>query len=532
MSHNRLLPASLRHAFVGSSCAVAAQIGLGSIAWAGDPQRLDIIFVADPVLDQVYELRDWNLNGDWNSAVPDCEVLYSAAGGPLALVEPVVVTTDPDDAAYVGDTALDHIAYLNDLDGDGLLASPGEAVVYFDGAAGGNASGVRLARVTGLDLVFLGFVWASSTRDAAGEGLEGIVLLRDLNADGDANDVGEARAFHQRPSAPPGTHLTSTVCLGIDNKVYFVDNGTTPARGVWRLVDQNGDGDADDAGEALLFWSPPTSTAAADWTGLDQDESGAFYLADRAGRQVWRARDDNGNGLIDGLEAGLFWTLDAGREFSDIAVSKAGAVYIPDNRAHNVITQGLDLDGSGGVDPSEQLNGYDDLVSPTNIDEAAGVAMDFHGHEEVGTPYCDGTSGLCPCGNNGAPGRGCINSTGAGAGLEGAETDGITNDDLELTVYNTRPGASVLLFHGSATVAGGSGLVFGDGLRCVGGSVVRMGVQFSDATGAVTFGPGLAAQNGWSVGQTVYFQGWYRNVLGPCGSGFNLTNGLQVTFTQ
>jgi hypothetical protein len=48
----------------------------------------------------------------------------------------------------------------------------------------------------------------------------------------------------------------------------------------------------------------------------------------------------------------------------------------------------------------------------------------------------------------------------------------------------------------------------------------------------LTYGPGLAAQYGWSVGQTVYFQGWYRNVQGPCGSGFNLTNGLQVTFSQ
>jgi hypothetical protein len=523
---------SLRRPLAAASCAIVAQLCFGSSALAGDPQRLDIVFVADPVLDQILELRDWNLNGSWNDPVPDCEVLYSSATGQVQLAEPVAVTADPDDAVYVGDAGLDRVVYINDLDGDGDLDDAGESVVFFDGAQGGNASQVRLARVTGLDLAFLGFVWASATRDAAGAGFEGVCLLRDLNADGDANDANEARIFHQRPAAALGVHEVSTLCLGIDNRIYFVDNGLDASRGVWRLVDLDGDGDANDAGEALLFWSPPTSAAGADWTGLDQDETGAFFVADRAGWQVWRIRDDNGNGLIDGLEARLHWTLDAAREFVDIAVSKSGAVYVPDNRPHAVLAQGLDLDASGLVDPNEAIVGYDDLVSPTNIDEAASIAMDFHGHEEVGVAYCDGTSGLCPCGNNGGPGRGCINSTGAGAGLEGAETDGIVNDDLELTVFNTRPGASVLLFHGTATTGGGFGLPFGDGLRCVGGSIVRMGVRISDATGSVTWGPGLAAQNGWSVGQTVYFQGWYRNVQGPCASGFNLTNGLQVTFTQ
>jgi hypothetical protein len=202
-------------------------------AHAGDPQRLDIIIVADPQLDQIYELRDWNLNGSWNDPVPDCEVIYSSAGSPLALVEPVVLTIDPDDAVYVGDTALDRIIYINDIDGSGDLSAPGELAVYFDGTTGGNASGVRLARMTGLDLAFLGFVWASSTRDALGEGEEAIYLLRDQNADGDANDSGEAQRFHQRPAAPAGTHSISTLCLGVDNRVYFVDNGTTPGRG-WR----------------------------------------------------------------------------------------------------------------------------------------------------------------------------------------------------------------------------------------------------------------------------------------------------------
>ena len=500
---------------------------LAAPSHAGDPQRLDIIFVADPLLDRVYELRDWNLNGTWGDA-PDCEVLYESTQGAELLVEPVAVTADPDDAVYVGDAARDVVLYMNDLDGDGDLNDAGEASVYFNGAAGGNASGVRMARVRNLDLAFLGIVWAAASKDAS-EGSESILRFEDLNADGDANDAGEALAYHERTDS---TSVVTALCLGLDNFVYFVDNGLGAQRGVWKLIDLNGDGDAQDAGEAQIFWSAPTSDASAEFTTLDQDETGAFYLGDRAGRRVLRLRDDNADGLVQGAEASVYWILDPLTQFMDFGVSKAGAVYLPDNRATMRILQAVDLDASLGIASNEVQVGHDDLASTVDIGEAASVAMDFHGHEEVGVPFCDGTSGLCPCGNNGAPGRGCINSTGSGAGLEGAETDGITNDDLELTVYNVRAGSSVLLFSGSATVGGGFGTPFGDGLRCVGGSVSRLGVQFADATGSVTFGPGLAAQNGWQVGQTVYFQGWYRNVAGPCSGGFNLTNGLQVTFTQ
>ena len=124
---------------------------LAAPSHAGDPQRLDIIFVADPLLDRVYELRDWNLNGTWGDA-PDCEVLYESTQGAELLVEPVAVTADPDDAVYVGDAARDVVLYMNDLDGDGDLNDAGEASVYFNGAAGGNASGVRMARVRNLDM--------------------------------------------------------------------------------------------------------------------------------------------------------------------------------------------------------------------------------------------------------------------------------------------------------------------------------------------------------------------------------------------
>jgi hypothetical protein len=42
----------------------------------------------------------------------------------------------------------------------------------------------------------------------------------------------------------------------------------------------------------------------------------------------------------------------------------------------------------------------------------------------------------------------------------------------------------------------------------------------------------LSPGGGWSSGQTKCFQVWYADPLGaPCGGGFNLSNGVEVSFT-
>ena len=90
-----------------------------------------------------------------------------------------------------------------------------------------------------------------------------------------------------------------------------------------------------------------------------------------------------------------------------------------------------------------------------------------------------------------------------------------------------------LLFSGLNQVNGGAGNVFGGGLRCAGGSVQRLGVRTATAQGVVTWGPGLGAQQGWIPGDVRRFQIWYRDpVGGSCGSVFNLSNGLELTFSN
>jgi hypothetical protein len=151
---------------------------------------------------------------------------------------------------------------------------------------------------------------------------------------------------------------------------------------------------------------------------------------------------------------------------------------------------------------------------------------------ELGTAYCfgDGSGTPCPCNNPGATGQGCANSTGRGASLDADGSASIAADDLSLVSSGMPPQVSALLVQGTTQVQGGAGSVFGDGLRCASGVVRRFTVQATSASGAATWGPGLASSGGWTAGLTENFQVWYRNHGGPCGTGLNLSSARSITF--
>jgi hypothetical protein len=145
----------------------------------------------------------------------------------------------------------------------------------------------------------------------------------------------------------------------------------------------------------------------------------------------------------------------------------------------------------------------------------------------------DGSGMPCPCANeipSGAEG-GCANSTGVGGLLLTTDDVQVAGDKFRAHACDLLPGQPALLFVGTMAVNAGAGMPFGDGLRCAGGTVVRLGTETPDANGDAVWGPGLRAIGGWGAGDTRFFQAWYRNPTGgPCATGFNLTNGMQVSF--
>ncbi len=149
----------------------------------------------------------------------------------------------------------------------------------------------------------------------------------------------------------------------------------------------------------------------------------------------------------------------------------------------------------------------------------------------------DGSGTACPCGNPGATGRGCENSfTTGGGSLSASGSARVTADTAALAAAGLPPAATVLFFQGDALVAGGLGAPFGDGLRCVAGSVVRLGVRTA-AGGAAALGPAagdapLSVLGGLPPeGGVRNYQCWYRNSAAFCTSAlFNLSNAVRITW--
>jgi len=175
----------------------------------------------------------------------------------------------------------------------------------------------------------------------------------------------------------------------------------------------------------------------------------------------------------------------------------------------------------------------DDSICPTNPACNSGAAYIFDLPTNV-TQY-----GSCatnaPCGNVDTHG-GCRNWTGHGAVLQARGNTAYTADDLVLQVRDLPPNGYHRLYMGPLAMSA----PFGNGQRLVApGSLgyFRYPVQQASALGYSSFGPGIIAHSqGFGAlgqitpGQTWRFQSWNRDIAGPCGNFFNLSNGLAVTF--
>ncbi|MBV1929906.1 MAG: FG-GAP repeat protein, partial [Gammaproteobacteria bacterium] len=149
------------------------------------------------------------------------------------------------------------------------------------------------------------------------------------------------------------------------------------------------------------------------------------------------------------------------------------------------------------------------------------------------TPFVmgDGSGADCPCSNESSPGsgRGCGNSTGDGALLGHVGGASVQTNDLALNASGLPANQPALLFMGTSSAGGAP---FGDGLLGINGFLVRLEIRSADAAGNVTW-PQVASLSNASNGDYKLYQVWYRDPLGtPCGTPYNLTNGLQVAYQQ
>jgi len=125
------------------------------------------------------------------------------------------------------------------------------------------------------------------------------------------------------------------------------------------------------------------------------------------------------------------------------------------------------------------------------------------------------------------------NSAGAGAAITWVDDPSFTSNAFQLGANGAPANKVGLFFFGPSQVSA----VFGDGLRCVGGQLVRLAPLQTGPFGFAsqpldlnappfTSGPGQI-----SVGSQMNFQFWYRDP-GFGGAGFNTSDAVSVTFCE
>ncbi len=496
--------------------------------------QIPAFYVTDSGADSVWRCADLNNDGDVDDA-GEVSAYYVDTIGQVPLQLNVGIRSGFDGEVMVSDSGEDSIFRLRDNNADGDANDAGEAVRWFDGRVGGNASGLIMGAPNGIIRDATSGAWYVANSGASQP--DTVLRLIDLNADGDANDAGEATEYWSYAASPGGDSVPQAVEIGLDGNVYLMDAPSSGpnGKGVYRLVDLNMDGDAKDAGEVTPFFIPPFTVAPFFWC-LELGPDGWFYTADTGNDVVWRFRDLNADGdAQDAGESSVFWTVGAPSILWDLTVAGDGSVYLVEGQTTQRTWRLFDANSDGVIGAGEVTEIYNETVAATVIGTGRGI--DLVRDVFTGTPFCfgDGSGTACPCGNNSAVGQfeGCRNSLGTGGTLVATGSASIANDTLRL-VGSRMPNSSALFFQGTSSQAGGAGSVFGDGLRCAGGSVVRLGTKFN-AGGSSTYPAAgdlsVSVRGLDNAGDARVYQVWYRNAASFCApETFNLTNGVSLTW--
>ncbi|GAB5469960.1 MAG: hypothetical protein Kilf2KO_29900 [Rhodospirillales bacterium] len=277
------------------------------------------------------------------------------------------ISTPTITGVLVGDQRKDQVLLLRDRNGDGDAADAGETGVFFDEA---NASGLAAPSENVFTLH-----QASDKSVYVGDGTtDSVYRLRDANNDGDAQDAGEAGVWFSADNAAGLSTVTPNgIHEGADGAIYIANAGTSsaPQDAIYRTVDLNGDGDANDAGEASVWLDVQSVIDTAVPFDLSFDGSVA-YLNDLTGATsdaIYRIEDKNGDHAIQGDEVRPFITDDMNFGAPvDIAsaVGVGGSLYtltwFPPAGEISKLFRLTDLDGS------EQIDAQNEAVEVWNAD--------------------------------------------------------------------------------------------------------------------------------------------------------------------
>jgi Tol biopolymer transport system component len=228
-------------------------------------------------------------------------------------------------------------------------------------------------------------------------------------------------------------------------------------------------------------------------------------------------------------------------------ITNLGDVYLRDRHTHETTLASQGPTGADGNGDSEEASmSADGTVVAFRSYAANFVTGDTNSQADIYARGCsplpystfcwgDGTATACPCANSGASGRGCASSVDAfGAVLSAQGTASVSADTLTFVCGGTTS-SLVIYFQGTLQENGGQGVVLGDGLRCIGGTLLRLGPesatagssQYPNGSDLPISVKGLVP----AAGGTRTYQTWYRDPAAFCTPlTYNLSNGTQVSW--
>lgn len=327
---------------VGVSRPVPILLGLLAplfLAAPGPAHAQSEILVCDSTLDSVVRLFD--ADGDGVFAPTEVSIFYddSSAGPDLSTPNHIV----PWNSGFLvsdGGT-LDAILFLRDLNGDGDALDAGEVTSFYDDTSPGPDLSVPNGMAIGSD----GALYVCDD----GATVQAVFRFVDLDGDGNALSAGEVTVFFDitSPLTDPVTD-PEAIAAAPDGSIIVGDTATGR---IVRLRDLDGDGTALGAGEATVIYDAGGSVPLTDLDSLQVDAAGRIYAIDEDNGTVIRLEDLNGDGdALDPAELLLFYDGTAPGALvsdpNDAILVGPGRLLVGDGLLDAVVML-EDLDGDG-----------------------------------------------------------------------------------------------------------------------------------------------------------------------------------------
>ncbi len=254
--------------------------------------------VGDQDSEAIYLLKDRNGDGD-TADVGEVRVFFDGHND-AGLERPLASILDTfqakDGSVYAGDNATDSVYRLYDRNGDGDATDAGEAWVWFSAAE--NAAGHTLVTPNGVAADGDGNVYIVTPGVLSGESRDLVYKTADRNGDGDANDEGEASIWLDLQTVNPNSSAFEISFAG--NVAYVTDtNGRDPDT-IYRIIDKDGSGDIQSDEVSVLIADGNSYGVNPDFAHDVADGSiYAFEFTGGGTNRMWRLTDRDGSGAID-----------------------------------------------------------------------------------------------------------------------------------------------------------------------------------------------------------------------------------------